>query len=103
MGYQRSGNSSVGQIRRTKDDRAARTRNREGRWRVVFRDGRGGEDPRAPTTAVELLRAGVRAGRSRYASPARSRASVPARSEAIRSSSVKPAGASVRVVTPAAA
>jgi len=38
-----------------------------------------------------------------YASPARSSASVPARSDARRSSRVKPAGASVRVVTPAAA
>src|SRR5690606_18937355 len=59
---------------------------------VVPRDGRGGEDPRAPTTAVEL-----------QARPARSRASVPARSDARRSSRVNPAGARVRVVTPAAA
>lgn len=38
-----------------------------------------------------------------YASPARSRASLPARRDASRSSSVKPAGARLRVVTPAAA
>ncbi|GAA3307575.1 hypothetical protein GCM10020295_66900 [Streptomyces cinereospinus] len=39
----------------------------------------------------------------RYASPARSSASEPARSDASRSSSVKPAGASDSVVTPACA
>lgn len=87
------------------------------------RDGRGGEDPRAPTTAAAYVRSGVLApdrdgtgppGPDEpdgapddsvlpYASPARSRASVPARSDASRSSRAKPAGASVSVVTPAAA
>lgn len=38
-----------------------------------------------------------------YASPARSSASLPARREASRSSSVKPAGDRLRVVTPASA
>ncbi len=57
-----------------------------------------GKTPRAPTTAAELRRRVAR-----QASPARSRASVPARSEASRSSRVKPAGARVSVVTPAAA
>ncbi|GGN55305.1 hypothetical protein GCM10012285_48960 [Streptomyces kronopolitis] len=88
-------------------------RNRRARHGVVQRDGRGGEDPRAPTTAATGR--GHRDGTGPtapgapddsvlpYASPARSRASVPARSDASRSSRAKPAGASVRVVTPAAA
>ncbi|GHC78980.1 hypothetical protein GCM10010349_60540 [Streptomyces flavofungini] len=91
-----------------------RGRNRRARRGVVLHDGRGGEDPRAPTTAAEISvttgarhiiarRSFSRAPVRRYATPARSRASVPARSEASRSSSVNPAGASVSVVTPAAA
>ncbi|GGZ07200.1 hypothetical protein GCM10010365_27860 [Streptomyces poonensis] len=62
-----------------------------------------GKTPRAPTTAADAPMHPRRffAPLLRYASPARSRASAPARSEAIRSSSVKPAGASVSVVTPA--
>lgn len=56
-----------------------------------------GKTPRAPTTAANLSPG------PRQARPARSSASAPPRRAARRSSRVKPAGASVRVVTPAAA
>lgn len=66
-----------------------------------------GKTPRAPTTAAgPFFRPPDPSGGSRgtgQATPAISRASVPARRAAIRSSRVKPAGASVRVVTPASA
>lgn len=77
-----------------------------------------GKIPRAPATAAGPTGPALRApgvcrrpdeiryepaGPMSYARPARSSASVPARSEARRSSRVKPAGASVSVVTPAAA
>lgn len=62
-----------------------------------------GKTPEPPPRPQNFFRPSGERVTTRYARPARSSASEPARSEAIRSSSVKPAGDSVSVVTPAAA
>ncbi|GAA0378615.1 hypothetical protein GCM10010319_66460 [Streptomyces blastmyceticus] len=80
--------------------KVAGARNHNARTGVVFCTGRGGEDTPSPHHGRSSDSSNPPRG---YASPARSRAVTPARRLAIRSSRVKPAGASDRVVTPASA